>query len=611
MWAVAVGVVVGKGVRRMVTAARFGTLCALAITAGSPTPAAAVPFRLGPVQGLANFSLSYGLLARVEGRDPDFIGIGNGGRAPSVNIDDGDLNQDVGLVSNQFRGTAELTLLWRRFGLVLRGYGFYDFQNSLDPPARTDLSNHAKRLVGRGGALQDAFLTARFAPGGMPIVIRVGRQVVTWGEASLLRFGVDIVNPLDLVSLAQPTTDARDALVRQGMVWAAANVTESLSVEALYQYEWKPMRRLPVGTFFSADDLIGGDGVNTAFSGAGEFSDQGTDLDAFFGVPLGGFDRNFMRIPASGRIKPSDQGQGGFSIRAIVSEWNATKLAIHFMNYHSRFPLISAHTADQSAIDRTSRAAVDARAAALSIETGLPLEETIPIAETVTIGKFTQDARYFASYPEDIRMLGFSFNAVPIWTGTLVSGEYSHHFRWPVQIPRPFVLGAALSPIEFTDAFATTPLGRFDADETVSGVVRVGKSQASLGFSQLLGPQLFSSQSLISIAFGWIHMHDLPAYHPFDADSWGYRIIGQLTYDNILGAISVRPSLVFAHDVNGVTPGPGGAFLEGRMLLSAALGFDFQRTWTSVVSYSRDWGASRLNLGRDRDFVRFNLTFHY
>ncbi len=75
------------------------------------------------------------MLARVEGRDPEFIGIGNDGRLPSVNFDDGNLNQEVGRISNQFRGTAELTLLWRQLGLTLRGYGFYDFENSLDDPA--------------------------------------------------------------------------------------------------------------------------------------------------------------------------------------------------------------------------------------------------------------------------------------------------------------------------------------------------------------------------------------------------------------------------------------------------------------------------------------------
>jgi hypothetical protein len=589
----------------------IGVLVVLAFSTSLPAPALAVPFRLGEVYGLANFSLAYGLTARVQQRDPDFIGIANGGRAPTVNFDDGNLNRDKGLVANQFRGTAELTLLWKQFGLVLRGYGFYDFENSLDEPARTEITRDARRLVASGGGLQDAYLTARFAPGGMPIVLRVGQQVVNWGETGMLRFGIDVINPIDAVAITQPTTDARDRQRRQGMVWAAANVTESVSIEALYQYQWRPVRWSPVGTFFAAGDLIGGDGTNTAFSGAGEFSDQGTDLDATFGVPLGGFDEDFMRIPTSGRRKPSNQGQGGFTVQAIVPQWNATKLAIHFMNYHSRLPLISARTADQAAVDRTSRAAVDARAAALSLETGLPLEETIPISETVTTGKFTQDTRYFASYPEDIRMLGFSFNSVPIRAGTLIAGELSHHFDWPIQIPDDLVLTAALSPIGFTDAFAQTPLGRFDASETVSGFDRVGKTQATVSFSQVLGPQLFSSQSLIDVAFGWVHVHDMPGYLPYDTDSWGYRILGQLRYDNVFGAVSIRPSMLFAHDVHGTTPPPGGQFVAGRMFLSAALNFDFQRTWTSRLSYSRDWGASRINLGNDRDFLQFNLTFHY
>ena len=39
-------------------------------------------FRIGEVEGVLNLSVGYGLLARVEGRDADLVGIGNGGGAP-------------------------------------------------------------------------------------------------------------------------------------------------------------------------------------------------------------------------------------------------------------------------------------------------------------------------------------------------------------------------------------------------------------------------------------------------------------------------------------------------------------------------------------------------
>jgi len=70
------------------------------------TPAWAEVFRVGEIDGLFDVSIAYGILTRTQSRDRDFIGIGNGGDAASVNVDNGDLNYGKGIVSNGFRGPA-------------------------------------------------------------------------------------------------------------------------------------------------------------------------------------------------------------------------------------------------------------------------------------------------------------------------------------------------------------------------------------------------------------------------------------------------------------------------------------------------------------------------
>lgn len=159
------------------------------------TPAWAEVFRVGEVDGLFDVSLAYGLLTRTESRELNFIGIGNAGEAASVNVDDGDLNYDKGVVSNGVRATAELTLKWRNFGSYVRGYGFYDFETELDEREHSALSSDADDLVGRGGDFQDHYLNAALDLGSVPVQLRVGNQVLNWGESGFLRFGVDVVNP--------------------------------------------------------------------------------------------------------------------------------------------------------------------------------------------------------------------------------------------------------------------------------------------------------------------------------------------------------------------------------------------------------------------------------
>jgi hypothetical protein len=601
-----------------------------------PAVAPAREFRIGEVEGLFGLTLSHGLLARVDGRDRDLVGLAHGGTAQSVDFDDGTLNYDRGIVSNMVRGSGELTLRWRNFGAYVRGYGFYDFESGLNDRERTELGGDARKIVDWDADALDYYLTARFDPAGVPLRLRVGNQVLNWGESRMLRFGVDVINPVDLVALFQPASTTRDILLPQGMVWAAANLTGAIALEAFYQYDWRPLRLPPVGWYFSNNDAFGSDGLNFGTAGGGRFSDQGTDLDAAFGLPEGtlGVDPDFMKVPGAAIQEPEEGGQFGFTVQALVPEWNATKLALHFVNYHSRLAVISSVTANQEAIDATSQEEVDAQAAALKPiyeSVGLDPEEAAETAaqtaETLTLGRYANAARFIVQYPEDIQMLGLSFNTTTIRTGTLFSGEISHHFNAPLQIYVGDVISAAFSPIQFDPSFANERLGAFGADQIVRGFIERDKTQIEFGLTQLLGPRLGATRSLVAADVGWVHVHDMPAkrnlrlnalgVRPTDdghfptADSVGYRLIGALLYSSVFGAVNVEPRVVWTHDVSGVTPGPFGNFLEDRMSCTAALGLDVTRTWTADLSYSTFFGAGRFDALNDRDFVRLNLSYYY
>jgi len=613
------------------------TALLLAVSAAAAGSAVGRPFQVGEVKGVANLELSYGLLARIEQRDPELVAIVNGGSAASASSDDGNLNYDPGVVSNMVQASGELDLRWRSLGLYLRGIGFYDFETELTDRERTPLSSGAEEYVGTDFELRDYHLNARFLIDGMPVQLRLGNQVLNWGESTFLRFGVQTVNPLDLVAALRPASSARDLQIPQGMLWAAANVTKEVAIEGFYQYDWQAVRTPPVGWFFSDNDLIGAGGLNAAMAGEGRFSDLGTDLDSAFRLPAGtlGFDPDFMRIPGHGNQEPNDQGQGGITVQAIIPSLNSTKLALHFVNYHSRLPLIGGRTANAAAVAATSPAAVGARAAALAPiyqADGLsPAQSALAAAtaaSTLTIGEYASDASYFAEYPENIQMLGFSFNTATMRTGTLLSGEVSHHFGYPFQIYPGDVINAAFSPIEFAPVFGRGPLGAYGPSEDISGFVRLGKTQVELGLRQLLGPRFGASQTIFGVDVGWVHLHDMPGEddlrlsapgvtgprdfdHLPDADSWGYRVLAALTYEGVLGGLTVQPRAAWFQDVGGTTPGPGGGFVEGRKAFSVGVSVDYTNTWLLQLDYTSFFGAGRFNLLSDRDFVRFQLSYFY
>jgi len=113
--------------------------------------------------------------------------------------------------------------------------------------------------------------------------------------------------------------------------------------------------------------------------------------------------------------------------------------------------------------------------------------------------------------------------------------------------------------------------------------------------------------------FGGVHANK-PAENSdafADADSWGYRAVAKLDYNNAIGAVTLSPRIAWAHDVDGNTPGPGGSFLEDRKAITFGLGASYQSTWSGDLSYTNFFGADRYNLVNDRDFVAFNIKYSF
>jgi hypothetical protein len=610
---------------------------ALLLASALAATAQARPFQFDEVEGVANLELSYGLLWRVQDRDDDLIALVNGGNAETANLDDGDLNYDRGIASNVMQINAEIAARWRIFGLYVRGVSYYDFENELADRERTPITTGGERYVGSSTELREYYLDASFLWNGMPVRVRVGDQVLNWGESTFLRFGAQVMNPLDFNALLRPSASARDGQLPEGMIWAAANPTELLAIEAYYEYDWHPARTPPIGSYFSDNDASGSGGLGGIMSGGGQFSDLGTNLDEAFELPAGtlGSDPDFMRTPGHGTYDPNHQGQFGVTLQTILPALNSTKLAIHFANYHSHLPIIGVRTASGAAIAQTSLADVGARASELApiyVSEGLPPAQAAATAAaaagTLTIGEYASHASYFVEYPQNIQMLALSFNTATLRTGTLLSGEVSHHWGVPYQILPGDLVTAAFSPIEFTPTFSNGLLGSYGPNQAISGVKKLDKTQLELGLRQLFGPRLGSDQSVLGVDFGWVHVHRMPSNsdlrlnapgitssadfdHLPTSDSWGYRVIGALNYEGVLGRFSVQPHAAWFHDVRGTTPGPGGAFVAQRKAISAGVSVDYTNTWLVQLDYTTLFGASRFNLVNDRDFARLQVTYYY
>jgi len=94
--------------------------------------------------------------------------------------------------------------------------------------------------------------------------------------------------------------------------------------------------------------------------------------------------------------------------------------------------------------------------------------------------------------------------------------------------------------------------------------------------------------------------------------SWGYRLAARADYNSFMGTtLTLSPRLAFSHDVNGISPGPGGNFLEGRKTLTVGAEANYLNKVVFDLSWTRFYGADGLNQIGDRDFASFSVKYSF
>jgi hypothetical protein len=555
-----------------------------ALTAG---PAQAFTFSSGELEGSLDTTISYGARWRVQDRDLSIIGKANGGTANSVNGDDGNLNYDKGLVSNVIKITPEMELRYRNYGAFVRATYFYDFEVNGNDTERTPLSQDALDEVGEKGELLDAYVWGSWDPDDKPLDVRLGNQVINWGESTFIQGGMNSINPVNVNNLRVPGAELREALKPVPRIWASLGATEKVSVEGFYQTHWEKTIIDPVGSYFSTSDLAG-EGAEKVVLGFGSAPDN----PAF---PT-------TAVPRGDDREAKDGGEYGISMNYLTD--GATEFGFYFVNYHSRLPIISAMTGTL--------------AGALG-------------------GDYPASAEYFIEYPEDIKILGTSFNTEIGTSGISWQGELTYKFDSPLQIDDTELLFAALTPV-VPELGAINQVGSFGFGEEITGYKKLDVAQIQSTMTQVFSNIMGADQLAVVGEVGFTQVIDMPTFQelrfegpgtytsgsPFPtqggvqpatedkrgfatATSWGYRLLGRWRYNNVFSSINLSPRIAWAHDVAGTTPGPGGNFIEGRKALSLGLNGVYQQTWSADIAYTRYMGAGRYNLINDRDFVSFNI----
>ncbi|WP_031298023.1 DUF1302 domain-containing protein [Stutzerimonas chloritidismutans] len=576
-------------------------------------------------QGSLDTTLSVGSSWRAEGRDnalysaADGLVVGKNDGQAGTAIDSGNLNYDRGdRFSTIGKVLSELSLRKGDFGGLVRVKGWYD--QALEDE-NVDFGNQANGFKSgkplsdkgfedlqknKGVYLLDAYVYDTYYLNDQALQLRLGRQVVNWGESIFIQ-GVNQINPLDVPSFRRPGTEIKEALLPLWMLHANFSLSDGLSLEAFYQFKWEPTVVEGCGNYWSTTENL----ISTHPGGC----DMATSLTDTVGEHAIGL---YPRL-SKGR-DARDSGQWGLALRYLVESID-TEVGLYAMNLHSRTPILSARNGIGAA-------------GVTGLANPVVLDELLA-GVTATSG--------FYEYPEDIRLYGLS--AATTLAGWSMGAELSYSPNTPVQRNgNDIITGLLLNQGPVTGDVLAAGQGGY-----VAGYDRFEKTQLQVNGINIF-PNVLGASQLMVIGEVVLQWGDVPdsadgvrygrapvfgsgthaeMFGGIDACNginpnptgckndgyvtdfaWGYRLRAQLEYaDPFAVGVTTTPSLFFGHDVEGYSL--DGQFNEGRMTVGAGVRFDYQKAHSldfNYVTYSNDADYDPL---RDRDHYSMNYSYKF
>ena len=573
----------------------------------------AASWHIGGLQAQFDSQLSLGASWATSNPDNRFIhtdtvvdGKHMNGQATARTSDDGRLNFKRGDVFSQiFKGTHDLELRYGNSGGFFRGKYWYDFETKDRGQRFYDIDDSGRHPLqkGSGVTLLDAFVYHNYSIGDLPGNVRLGRQVVNWGEGLFIGNSLNAVNPLDVAAFRRPGSEVKEALIPVEMLYFSQALTDSLTIEGFYQLKWAPTVTDNCGTFFGSDPIA--KGCHDRLLVAGMDRPQGEVLP----IP-----DNIYIARARKDVEAKDEGQFGVALRWFVPALNDTEFGLYAMNYHMRTPNLSG-------------------VAGNFLTTFDPGQLVPGLDGTVGAGG------YFLEYPEDVRLYGVSFQTNI--AGMPVSGEFSYRPNLPLQIAGTDVsrtilqlgednthrglvglpTGTEIRGYERKEFFQAqvSAVKTIDRVLGASRLVLAGEAafnhisglsnsngETKFGRDSLFGQSPFadgtcSSQGSSPKADSWCENEGY-----MTSNSWGYRLRAGLEYSNVFAGINLSPNLAWSHDVEGYSPN----FNENAKSVSIGLNADYANKYNASISYTNFFDG-KYNTLVDRDFasLSFGVSF--
>lgn len=544
-------------------------LLAAAVAATCATGAGAFSFESdsGAVKGNLDSTVSFGLGVRAKSAGCDTVIGSNLGGAPGTGSssagtagcldalsnynDQGNLNYQKGqLFTEYLKGTHELILQfpddYKFMGRVnwIRDYSATHVSGDVSGLGGDTLTESARNDLNFKARVLDFWVSKEFDLNDERARLRVGNQVINWGESLFLPGGINQTNAVDLMRLSQPGTQLKEAMLPAPIASLATGLGHGLNVEAYVQGDWNANYFPPVGSYWSTSTV--GTGADQAMNGAPGWA-----------------------VPTTST--PRRNGQFGVALHSQPAG-TQVNFGVYAMRYHDKSPV--AVNPDGLTPQYTY------------------LEDRILYGTSVNFPLGNWAIGSELSYrPKDAIPLSPLAVGCPDGKCYVEEQKYQLHVTALLQL-NPSDHGAFLKLLGADSGFLLAEAAAvhypnlqstYQGAPVASGAWFWGALNANDSF--------FATGSVPSVG---------------TKTSWGYNFDFSLTYDgSLIPGWQVSPEVYFFQAVKGHTPGASALFMEGAKSANFVVTFTQNPAkWIFGVNYAKFSGGNNVfdQPLRDRDF---------
>lgn len=279
-------------------------------------------------------TLNYALNTRTEKQAHKLLN--------NINGDDGDRNFDRGsFFNNRVSALGELNIHKGDNGVLLRGSTFYDFaymsSNDNDSAATINklgavdhFTSQAQDRSGTRTRLLDAYAyTTQTVGDNGYLDLRLGNQVVAWGESLYISGISGVQGPVDATKTNIPGTEIKEVLLPELQASGKFTIND-LTLLGYTQFKNHPYELSPGGDYFSYADMIG----------------PGSDFIRLAPGDLATLLNNGGALTRGPSENARDGGEWGVGARYKVTPF--TEVGVYRLRYHDRTPSVITDFATRS-----------------------------------------------------------------------------------------------------------------------------------------------------------------------------------------------------------------------------------------------------------------------